>query len=142
MSGVSKIRLISSLEGDRIQVQMPEERFLREVEASALELGEASALSDADKELLALALQLKPVGQVELVSDDYSVQNMAEALGIGYRGLTTRGIQQRFKWLLYCPGCHRVFDRPPIDGLCPHCGSEIKRKPVETHPLRRGRKTP
>ncbi len=141
-SGVSEIRLISSLERGRLRVQAPKERFLGEVEALALELGEATALSDADKELLALALQLKPLGQVELVSDDYSVQNMAEALGIGYRGLTTRGIRRRFRWLLYCPGCHRVFEKPPPGDVCPYCGSEIRRKPVEVHPLRRGRNVP
>ena len=135
------IRLSSILERGRLRVKAPEGRFLDDVETSSIELGEASALSDADKEVLALALELKSLGEVEIVSDDYSIQNMAEALGIGYRGLTTRGIRRRFRWLLYCPGCRRVFEAPPPDGLCPYCGSEVRRKPVEAHPLR-GRKTP
>jgi UPF0271 protein len=134
--GVSEIRLTSILERGRLRVLAAERCFLEEVEARALELGESEALSEADKELLALALQLRHLGVVEVVSDDYSIQNMAEALGVPYSGLTTRGIRRRFRWLLYCPGCRRIFHRPQPGGVCPYCGSEIRRKPVETTPLK------
>ncbi len=115
----------------RLKVVEPEERHLDAVEDESLRMGESHALSATDKQVLALGLQLRD-GELEpvIVSDDYSVQNMAETLGLRHRGLATPGIKKRYTWTLYCPGCRREYAEPQIDDVCPVCGTELKRKPV------------
>lgn len=123
-------RLRSMETTGRLKVVEPEGRYLGFVEDESLRMGESRALSATDKQVLALGLQLmdnelEPV----IVSDDYSVQNMADALGLGYRGLATPGIKRQFTWTLYCPGCRREYAEPQPDDVCPVCGTGLKRRP-------------
>jgi UPF0271 protein len=124
------MRLESWIEIGKLHVLKPEHRFSIEVENMAVKMGEAKALSLTDKELLALGLQLKFENyKPEIISDDYSVQNMADALGIKHVGLATPGIKKRLTWTIYCPGCRRTFSEPQTDGVCPICGTILRRKP-------------
>jgi UPF0271 protein len=83
-----------------------------------------------DALLLSLGLQLKSEGlKPVIVTDDYSIQNVSDRLGIGFRALTTHGIKRQFEWTIYCPGCRRTFPAPQPDGVCPVCGTELKRRP-------------
>ena len=57
-------------------------------------------LSEADKQVLALALELKGSGLTPLiVTDDYSIQNVANKIGVEFTSLMTFGIKFRFKWI-------------------------------------------
>ena len=124
-------RLRSMEATGRLKVVEPEQWLLDVVEGEALRMGESHALSATDKQVLALGLQLRNDGlEPVIVSDDYSVQNMADALGLGHRGLATPGIKRRFTWTLYCPGCRREYSEPQPDDVCPVCGTGLKRKPV------------
>lgn len=139
--GFTIARLRSMEAAGRLKVLEPEDRFLGVVEAEARRMGEYKALSATDKQVLALGVQLRddklePV----VVSDDYSVQNMADALGLRHRGLATPGIKRRFTWTIYCPGCRREYTEPQSEDVCPVCGTELKRKPVRKRGVtRRGR---
>jgi len=129
--GFTAARLRSMEATGRLKVVEPEQRLLDVVEGEALRMGESHALSATDKQVLALGLQLRDDGlEPVIVSDDYSVQNMADALGLGHRGLATPGIKRRFTWTLYCPGCRREYSEPQPDDVCPVCGTGLKRKPV------------
>lgn len=134
-----RLRLDAALESGKIKMLAPEDRYIDEVEGAVAELGESRALSRADKELLALGLQLKAEGKgPTIVSDDYSVQNAADLLGLGYRSLATRGIRRRFDWTIYCPGCRRTFNDLRVRDACPNCGTMLKRRPVDSRPARGG----
>jgi len=133
--GLPKIRLDTALRTQKLRMLSPIGQYVIDVENTAVELGEMAALSHADKELLALGLQLKAEGKKPIVvSDDYSVQNLADRLGLRHRSLATPGIKRRFEWVVYCPGCRRTFRKPQPGGLCPTCGTELKRKPVRKKP--------
>ncbi|MFP3951048.1 MAG: NOB1 family endonuclease [Candidatus Bathyarchaeia archaeon] len=107
----------------------PHERYLRKVAEVSMEMGEET-LSITDIDILALGLQLRASGEeVKLVSDDYSVQNIADRLGLKCISLATPGIKKQLTWTIYCPGCKRSFDISPRGGICPICGTELKRKP-------------
>lgn len=128
--GFIMARLKSMETTGRLKIVEPKERYLGVVEDESLRMGESHALSATDKQVLALGLQLsddemEPV----IVSDDYSVQNMADALGLRHRGLATPGIKRRFTWTMYCPGCRREYAEPQPDDVCPICGTELKRRP-------------
>jgi UPF0271 protein len=134
---IRKLRLDSAINSGRITVKSPDTKYRDEAQRIIGEMGEADALSEADAELLALGAQLKGEGwETTVVSDDYSVQNVASELGLGFRGLATQGIKRQFKWETYCPGCRRTFEKPQEDGVCPICGTDLKRRPSRKRPLR------
>ena len=128
--GFIAARLRSMESTGRLKVVEPKESYLDIVEDESLRMGESHVLSATDKQVLALGLQLRDeMLEPVIVSDDYSVQNMADALGLGYRGLATPGIKRQFTWTLYCPGCRREYAEPQPDDVCPICGTELKRRP-------------
>jgi len=134
---IRKLRLDSAIDAGRITVTSPDPKYRAETEQIIREMGEADALSEADVELLALGAQLKGEGwETTLISDDYSVQNVASELGLGFKGLATQGIKRQFKWVTYCPGCRRTFEEPQDEGTCLICGTRLKRRPSRKTPLR------
>jgi UPF0271 protein len=135
---MAKIRASNWSQIGKLHVQMPDMTSIEYVLAQARQMGEAKALSETDKSVLALTHQLTQHGEdTTLLSDDYSVQNLADELGLNYTGMNTRGIKQRFQWVHYCPGCRKQFTQPQPDNVCPICGTEMKRKPG-TKSRRRG----
>ena len=134
---LTRLRLENAQRSGRLKIFFPEPRYLEEVETITLQLGEKGVLSAADKQLLALGLQVKDGGgEPVIVSDDYSVQNTADRMSLGFQSLSTRGIKRRFEWTIYCPGCRRVFEEPQRGGICPICGTQLKRKPGRKQSLR------
>jgi len=132
-----KIRFDAGVQTGKIRVLAPQDRYLSKVKQVLLKLGEAGSASEADSELLALCLQLRAEGKSPLLlSDDYSIQNLANHLDIKHRGMATRGIQRRISWSIYCPGCRRRFDEPQPEDACPVCGTTLKRKPIKKMPLK------
>jgi len=109
-----------TLLGMGLEVKEPTAGSLETVRAKAKETGDAIRLSSTDMELLALALDLKGT----LVSDDYSIQNVAKAMGIQWQPLAQKGISEQFTWKYRCTGCRRIMD-DPVDE-CPVCGHGVK----------------
>jgi UPF0271 protein len=98
------------------------------VKNSAGKIGDAHKLSYADCHILALALQIKHEGMRPIIiSDDYSVQNMTQFLGLEFSPVMTRGISKKIEWLIYCRGCGKSFKNPK-NSICDVCGTELKRK--------------
>jgi len=81
--------------------------------------GDDVRLSNADVDLLALASDMGAL----LVTEDYSVQNLAEVLSIRWTSVG-RSITEVRKWCYRCKGCLKVFDERHDD--CPVCGSELR----------------
>jgi len=77
--------------------------------------------SEADKELLALAIEFR----APVVTDDYGIQNIAKQLGIKFIPVVQPGITKIISWQYYCSGCRKKYDK---SGTCNVCGSRIKRK--------------
>ncbi|MCJ7463977.1 MAG: nucleic acid-binding protein [Thermoplasmata archaeon] len=104
----------------RVRVSSPSERSLRKVSEESEKTGDSRRLSEADKELLALALDLG----YELITDDYSIQNLARAMGIPARGFDQKGIAEVFVWQAKCKGCGKLF--PADVRVCDVCGTETR----------------
>jgi len=104
----------------KVRVLSPSERSLQRVSKEAEQTGDSRRLSPTDKELLALALDLG----YELLSDDYSIQNLARVLGVPCKGMDQRGIAEVFEWQAKCKGCGKTF--PANVRICDICGSETK----------------
>ena len=125
-----KIRLENAVTTGRLQVCTPNDESIEKVKTILEKMGETTALSETDKQILSLGVQLDMEGySVVIVSDDYGVQNISNTLGLHFRSLATKGIKKRIEWQIYCPGCRKVFSGPQEDNACPICGTPLKRRP-------------
>ncbi len=125
----ASLRSDTSIETGKLVVRMPSKESLEAVHRASLELGEKFALSQTDFQVLALAMDIRTEGDKPIiVSDDYSVQNVAEHLELDYTSLATFGISQRFDWVLYCPACYRKFPQDRSRLSCEICGTELRRR--------------
>lgn len=126
------VRFKTAIESGKLKVRKPDSAFLEKVKATATTLGETFFLSETDQQVLALALQLKMRGYSPLIAtDDYSIQNIANLLGIKFTSLATFGIRFQLKWIRYCPACHRKYSADYKSKKCKVCGTELKRKPLD-----------
>jgi UPF0271 protein len=100
---------------------------LREVLEVAKKSGDITSLSETDLEVLALALQLKrqrcdPI----LITDDYTIQNLASRFKIRCRSIRARSIEKRIRWCYRCTACNRVYYEFLKE--CTICGHKLKRE--------------
>jgi len=123
-------RLAVSSSSGKMKIQSPTPDSIAEVSGKAKMLGDKVVLSKADTSILALALDLSKEGKTPvIVSDDYAVQNVAEAMNLAYQSLATFGIREKFNWVFYCPACFKRYPTGDID-VCQVCGTKLKRKPL------------
>lgn len=126
------IRFKTAVENGKLQVITPKKIFIDRVKFSAKLVGDAFFLSDADLQVLALALELKTTGRYALIAtDDYSMQNVANQMHIEFASLATFGIRFRLQWMRYCPACHKKYPADFKARKCIICGTELKRKPIK-----------
>jgi UPF0271 protein len=127
------VRFNTAVESGRIKIKMPSEEVSNRVKAQASKVGDSFLLSETDMQLLALALELKTNGErPEIITDDYSIQNVATQMGIEFYALATFGIRRLLEWIRYCPACHREYPVNSSFNTCQVCGTELKRKPKRT----------
>lgn len=130
------VRFKAAVENRRLTVRAPRNSFFLEVREASRRVGDVRYLSEADLQVLALALELKSRGLNPLiVTDDYSIQNVANQVGVNFTSLMTYGIRFRFNWILYCPACHRKYSSNYRFKFCEVCGTKLKRKPLRKTPL-------
>lgn len=125
-SVVSELRDISSrarfdlLSEQGLQVIDPDPEYVSHVRAIAAAIGEGTALSITDCEVLALALQC----EAAIISDDYALQNVGKSLHLRVLPLhQKRG--RNIRWKFRCSGCGRYYHGP---GECRVCGALIQRR--------------
>jgi UPF0271 protein len=110
------------VERGTLVVKPPSLDSMEKVNVGAQETGDINRLSRADIELLALAHELEAV----IISDDYSIQNLASRLGIEYDKFGKASIREEIEWTYRCKGCGRYYEEEQMD--CPVCGSEVVMK--------------
>ena len=103
-----------------LRVQEPSRAAVEAVKAKCRETGDDARLSEADIHVLALA---RETGST-ILTDDYSIQNIARSQGIPYRPVSQKGIDAVFVWKYRCKGCKKIFDAAVKE--CPICGSEVR----------------
>ena len=93
--------------------------------------GDFKALSDADKELIALTIELidKSNKNVKIYSNDYSIENVCSELKIPFLPLYKEGIESKITWQVYCPQCCTIHDVEDLNLVCEICGSKLRRRP-------------
>jgi UPF0271 protein len=107
-------------------IHLPSKEALNKVKKIAQRTGDDARLSSADIEVVALAIDLNnnPKQKATILTDDYSIQNIASSLEIKFEGFSQKGITKKFKWASRCPGCKKQFNK--ITKICPICGTITK----------------
>jgi len=124
-------RFGTSQDSGRLIVAKPTASSISTVHEISSKVGDIAMLSNADVDVLALALDLKKSGlSPAIVSDDYAIQNISETLDIEHASLATFGIARKFDWVYYCPACFRKYRIEDADQTCRVCGTPLKRKVV------------
>ena len=130
----SKILLDQAIEDGKIIIKEPKEEFIKELNEIISESGDDLRLSEADKKLLALALDLRCENEnIKVLTDDYSMQNVLKIIDIPYDSIITEGIKGVYNWVKTCQGCKREFDADyPFDD-CEVCGSKVFKRRIKTY---------
>ena len=102
-------------------IQDPDLISINKIINTAHFLGDIKKLSKADISVLSLAYQLNKT----LVSDDYSIQNVAKFLKIKTVSLGNKGIGKLRKWSNFCKTCRKQY--PSNIKQCTICGNQTKR---------------
>ena len=108
-----------------LTIQTPSKKTIDKIKTMASKTGDLSRLSDTDFEILAVAYEIKKQKEnVVILTDDYSIQNLAAYLDIKFENIKQNGITKKFKWITQCRGCGKKF-KENIN-KCPICGSTTK----------------
>jgi UPF0271 protein len=109
---------------NRLQIRDPSDEFISTVRHTADETGDNVTISKQDITIIALALE----NNIELITDDFAVTNVAKQLKIKTSSLMTQGIDTVGKWISYCSMCGKEFSK---EKECPICGSKLNRKLIK-----------
>ena len=108
----------------RLKIVQPEQKNIDFILEKAKNTGDLLNLSKEDVSVLALCIQLNG----ELVTDDYTVSNVAKHLNLKVIPIMTKGISKIFDSAYFCPACNKIFEKI---SECPICGSKLKKKSAE-----------
>lgn len=123
-------RIQAAIESKKLLLQNPSNKFTKVVEMNSKTTGDYKSLSIADKELIALALELKLALKKEVVvyTNDYSMQNLCSELNIAFSPLIRDGIKSKIFWEIYCPFCNEAKKVEEFGEECDRCGTRLIRR--------------
>ena len=108
-----------------LKIISPSLSSIEKIKSISKETGDIGRLSKTDIEVLAVGLEFKNKGKnATILSDDYSIQNVAAKININYQNISQNGISKEYKWIYKCIGCGKKF-KEHIN-ICPICGSKTK----------------
>jgi len=109
-----------------LSINSPSQDSIEKIKIISSKTGDLNRLSEADMDILALALDINKADNKEAVilTDDYSIQNVAYTLNIKFESISQKGIAKRFIWSRRCLGCGKNFKENLK--TCPICGSATK----------------
>jgi UPF0271 protein len=128
----SQIRLNQAIDEGKLVIKDPRDEFKLELDKIIKESGDSLRLSEPDKNLIALALDIKSTNDnIKVLTDDYSIQNVLRIIKIPYGSIITEGIHGVYNWVKTCNGCKREYpDDYPYDD-CEVCGSSLFKRRIK-----------
>lgn len=116
----SRLMVEHGIRNGYIKVREPKVEIIEKVKKTARETGDLYKLSNADIDVIALALENKAV----VISDDYSIQNLAKILNLRYQTTAQEGIKKNYKWEKVCGACG--LKHSAEFKTCEVCGSKLR----------------
>jgi len=124
-------KIQAALDSKKLILKTPSNKYIEEVEEKSKLTGDYNALSTTDKELIAVALELKETlnKEVKIYTNDYSIENLSLELNIPFAPLIKNGIKTKIMWEIYCPFCKGIHKVEDLNKNCERCGSKLRRRP-------------
>ncbi len=114
-------RMFEFMRSKGMELIEPPKEVVEMVKKVAIKTGDYANLSEVDIEIIALAFYLNAI----LLTDDYSMQNVAKEMGIKFKSIVEEGIKEKIYWKFRCKFCGKDFDKYYEE--CPICGGKLKR---------------
>jgi len=127
-------RIQAALDSKKLILKAPSDKNLKKIECGSKLSGDYNALSDTDKDVLAIALDLldesnESNNDVIVYTNDYSMENLCSVLDIPFSPLIKKGIKSKIIWEVYCPICRKVYNAEDLNNPCEICGIRLIRRP-------------
>lgn len=122
-------RIQAAIESKKLIIKYPSEKYINHAKIMAKKTGDLKALSVQDYSIVAIALELMNSYEVELFTNDYSIQNLCFTLNITVKSLFKNGIEHQIIFETYCPHCKTIRESEKLNEICEMCGSQFKRRP-------------
>ncbi|MDO8427703.1 MAG: hypothetical protein Q7S92_00650 [Candidatus Diapherotrites archaeon] len=114
-----------------LKIQEANWKHLEELKQLVKEHG-FEKLSYPDLTVLALAKELLEKKQkIQVLTDDYSIQNFLALLKIPFQAVIMREIKEIIKFEPKCVNCGKKFSLNTKLTECDFCGGKIKKKPAQ-----------
>ncbi len=124
-------RIQVAIEIKKLIIKSPSANFIQKVEKVSNKTGDVNALSEPDKQLIALTLELREISNqgVIIYTNDYTMENLCSELNIKFSSLYKNGIKKGIIFEIYCPYCNSIHNAEDLNMCCERCGSKLKRRP-------------
>ncbi len=137
----SKQKLDTAILTGNLAVRSPDPIAVIQVKSIAQKSGDLQFLSATDIGVIALAITIRkmvsereniPIEEVliEVVTDDYSMQNVLSLLPVSTHSYLQKGIENFIQWQIYCPICKTIYPSSE-NTICPKCEVRLKRRPID-----------
>ncbi|MBO3769256.1 MAG: hypothetical protein QXS51_06635 [Thermoproteota archaeon] len=120
------MRIKTAMMLGKLTIRDPSNRSREKVEQAAKEYGVYNKLSKPDIKILALGYELcnEENYDIEIISDDYDIQNTAALLNLKYISVGVTKIRKTFTYIKYCSACRRRYNKY-VGTICPVCGHRL-----------------
>ena len=124
-------KIQAAIDSKKLILKTPSNKYIDEIEKRSELTGDYNALSNTDKELIALTLELKETVTINIMiyTNDYSMENLCSELNIPFSPLFKKGIKSKIIWEVYCPFCKEIYKAENLNKNCEKCGLKLKRRP-------------
>ncbi len=124
-------KINAAIETRKLKLKTPKNEYISKINEISKVTGDFNALSDVDKGLLAIGLELKEKQeeQIMVYSNDYSLENVCSELNIPFSSLFKDGIDTKIIWEIYCPYCKKIYRAEDFNKFCEICGKKLRRRP-------------
>jgi len=124
-------KIYAAIESEKLRIKIPSIKYIRDVNKKSKKTGDLNALSNVDKGLIAITLELSVNyhQKVKLYTNDYSIENVCSEFNIPYTSLYKDGIEKKIIWEVFCPNCKTIHKAEELYKICEICGLKLKRRP-------------
>lgn len=120
------MRIKTAMMLGKLVIREPSTVGMEKVRQVTKECGVYDKLSKPDIKILALGYELcsEENYDIEIITDDYDIQNTATILNLKYVSVGIKKIRKTFLYVKHCPACRRKY--PGYMGIiCPVCGHRL-----------------
>ncbi len=125
---IAKSIIQGFVDAGQLIIDEPDEAYIKRAREIAEKTGDLTKLSEADIHVVALAIKYRDMGyNVNVVTDDFSIQNILRMLGIKYIKYF-REIKKVIKWVIKCEKCGKIYPPNYKGQTCAVCGGRLVRR--------------